>query len=129
MVNCYVYDAGALVAADRNDNFVWYLHKIALKDSTRIVVPAPVLAQAWRKSGQARLAMFLRPAKVWALDAELARSVGELCGAAKSPDIADATVAVLAARLNATVLTSDPHDISRLVEAQDSLRDVEIVKV
>jgi hypothetical protein len=124
-----LYDAGALLAAEREDRAVWRYHATTLRMGTRPVVPAPVVAQAWRKNRQARLAMLLKGSEVWPMDGALARAVGQLCATAKTTDIVDATVAVLAARLNATVITSDPQDITRLVDEQDALPRVEIVSV
>ncbi len=42
------YDAGALVAADRNDRRMWALHAGFLAEEVSPTVPAPVLAEAWR---------------------------------------------------------------------------------
>ena len=124
-----LYDAGALVAADRDDQTIWRFHATILRMEERPVVPTPVLAQTWRKAGQVRLAMLLNGSEIRPLDETLARAAGRLCGTAKTTDIVDATVAVLAVSLNATVLTSDPHDITRLVDCLHGLDRVEIVKV
>ena len=45
---------------------------------------------------------------------EDAKLVGELLRASGTTDVGDAHVAVLAARLRAPVITSDPDDISKL---------------
>src|SRR5260370_15625690 len=42
------YDTGALVAAERNDRRMWALHAVLLAEEVAPVVPAPVLAEAWR---------------------------------------------------------------------------------
>jgi hypothetical protein len=124
-----LYDAGALVAADRDDQTIWRFHTTILRMNKRPVVPTPVLAQAWRQPAQARLGMLLRGSDIRPLDDTLARAAGRLCGEAKTSDVVDATVAVLAVNLNATVLTSDPNDISRLVDCLHGLDRVEILKI
>jgi hypothetical protein len=61
-------------------------------------VPAGVVGQAWRDGRvQVNLARFLRSEEVdiIPLDEQLARSCGELCGAANSSDIIDASVVIL----------------------------------
>ncbi|HEY3000756.1 MAG TPA: hypothetical protein VGJ44_00275 [Kribbellaceae bacterium] len=47
----------------------------------------------------------------------LARAAGALCGRAATSDVVDALVVVLAARLGAAVVTSDPVDLARLADA------------
>jgi hypothetical protein len=42
------YDAGALIAAERNDRRMWALHAGFLAEEVAPVVPVPVLAEAWR---------------------------------------------------------------------------------
>src|SRR5687767_10305525 len=42
------YDTGALIAAERNDRAMWALHTGFLAEEVVPVVPAPVLAEAWR---------------------------------------------------------------------------------
>jgi PIN domain nuclease of toxin-antitoxin system len=125
----YVYDAGALVAADRNSDTFWSVHKATLSKDVSPVVPAPVVAQAWRKTEQVRIARLLKGSRVVPMDLALARRVGRLCGATSTTDVVDATVAVLAADLKATVLTSDPKDITHLVDELNALDRVEIVSV
>jgi hypothetical protein len=48
------------------------------------------------------------------LDLDEARAAGVLCGAADASDVIDASVALLARRQNAVVVTSDPGDIHHL---------------
>lgn len=129
MVEPVIYDAGALVAADRNDERLWQLHATALVEGVPVIVPAPVVAQAWRKPQQVRIARLLKYAEICPMDDALARKVGRLFGETKTFDIVDATVAILAAELHATVLTSDPGDITHLVDQQNALGRVEIVAI
>ena len=50
-----VYDAGVLIAADRNDRAVWADHRIRLEAGIIPVVPAPVIAQVSRSPAQVQL--------------------------------------------------------------------------
>jgi hypothetical protein len=76
-----------------------------------------VLAQVWRDGArQVLLARALRnPGLVEApLHHGDARLVGELLRDSDSADVVDAHVAVLAGRLRAPVITSDPGDLVKL---------------
>lgn len=112
-----VYDTGALVAGERNDRRLWALHDAALRRGISPVVPAGVLAQAWRGGPQARLSRLLRGCTVAALDRSLARAVGSLCANAKTSDVVDASVVLLARSRLAAVVTSDESDIRHLMAA------------
>lgn len=112
-----VFDAGALIAVDRGDKRMIALLLRALEHGRKIRVPAAVVGQAWRNGRtQASLARFLRSdeVEVVALDGQLARSCGELCGAAGTSDVIDALVVLLARRHRDPIVTSDPKDLHRL---------------
>ena len=112
-----VLDAGALIALDRGDKRMIALLHRALTQGRVFRVPAGVVGQAWRDGRiQATLARFLRSKEVAiiALDEQLARSCGELCGAADSSDIIDASVVILARERRDPIVTSDPNDLRRL---------------
>jgi len=112
-----VLDAGALIALDRGDKRMIALLHRALTQGRVFRVPAGVVGQAWRDGRiQATLARFLRSKEVEiiALDEQLARSCGELCGAADSSDIIDASVVILARERRDPIVTSDPSDLRRL---------------
>jgi hypothetical protein len=112
-----VLDAGALIALDRGDKRMIALLQRALAQGRAFRVPAGVVGQAWRDGCiQATLARFLRSVEVEiiALDEQLARSCGELCGAAGSSDIIDASVVILARERRDPIVTSDPNDLRRL---------------
>jgi predicted nucleic acid-binding protein len=112
-----VLDTGVLVAFDRNDRRVVAIVARALEHGDPLVVPAGVVAQAWRDGRtQARLARLLgSPAcEIDPLDDLAARSVGQLCGTSDTADITDASVALTARQRGLRVITSDPDDISRL---------------
>jgi hypothetical protein len=58
-MNSVVYDAAALVAADRNERRIWAEHKARLEFGVLPSVPAPVVAQVSRSPQQAQLRRFL----------------------------------------------------------------------
>jgi hypothetical protein len=110
-------DAGALIALDRGDRRILCLLQLAHADRRRIRIPAGVLGQVWRNgSRQALLARFLRArdVEVLPLDETLARAAGELCGAAGTSDVIDASVMLVARTHGDGVLTSDPGDLRKL---------------
>jgi hypothetical protein len=89
----------------------------ALAQARPFRVPAGVVGQAWRNGRvQVTLARFLRSDEVQVvpLDEHLARACGELCGAAGSPDVIDASVVILARVRRDPIVTSDPKDLRRL---------------
>ena len=51
-----VYDAGALIAAQRNDRALWADHRVRLEQGMIPIVPAAVIAQVNRSLHQAQLA-------------------------------------------------------------------------
>jgi predicted nucleic acid-binding protein len=112
-----VLDAGALIALERNDRMVWAALKRAALSSTDVIVPSTALAQVWRATAtQALLSRALSHCTIASFD-ELARRVGELCGRARTSDICDAHVAIVAATRGDVLYTSDPKDMRRLIRA------------
>ena len=112
-----VLDTGALIALDRGDKRMIALVQRALAQGRVFRVPAGVVGQAWRDGRvQASLSRFLRSdeVEIIPLDEQLARSCGELCGAANSPDVIDASVVILARERREPIITSDPTDLRRL---------------
>ena len=110
-------DTGALIALDRGDKRMIALLSEALAQGSVFRVPSGVVGQAWRDGRvQVTLARFLRSEEVEIvpLDAELARSCGELCGATKTSDVVDASVVILARKGRDPIVSSDPHDLRRL---------------
>jgi hypothetical protein len=112
-----VYDTGALVAGERGHRGMWALHEAALRDGLSPLVPAGVLAQAWRGGPQANLSRLLAGCTVAPLDEPLARAAGTLCGKAGTSDVVDASVVVLAHLAGAAIVTGDPGDLHRLITA------------
>jgi len=131
-VTALVLDAGALIALDRNDRRTWALLRVAADDNETIQVPAGVIGQAWRDGArQVLLVRALRHCDEVPLDGTAARAAGLLCGLTGTADVIDATVAVAAAALSrvdqAVIVTSDPHDLTRLIIQLDSAARVETV--
>lgn len=115
-----VLDAGALIALDRNDRAAWALLRVAADGNSPVHVPAGAIAQAWRNgSRQALLSRALRRCDEVPLDGALARAAGSLCGASRTADIVDASVAIVAAGRarhgDVAIATSDRGDISHLL--------------
>ena len=111
------FDAGGLVALDRNDRRVIALLARAAELGARITLPATALAQAIRRPAQqARLSRLLRQPNtaLVALDGPDATQVGILLAASRTTDIADAHVVICARRSAEPIVTSDPDDLERL---------------
>ena len=122
-----VYDAGALVAAERNDRRMWAEHRVRLELGLSVVVPAPVVAQVSRSPRQVQLRRLLAGCEVVGFDEASAHAVGRLLASSKTNDVVDATVVELAVRRRADIVTGDTRDLSRLVSvARARLRIVEI---
>jgi hypothetical protein len=121
-----VYDAGALLAAERGDDRMRALHRRFLLHGQSPYVPAPVLSQAWRGDPrQVGLARVLKGCAVTPTDEDTARRAGVLLGQSGTSDAVDAIVVVTALNLHAVVVTSDPKDLRRLGDAAlESLRMV-----
>lgn len=113
------YDKGALLVAERNDRAMWALHMGFLALDVVPVVPAPVLAEAWRKGARhSSLAKFLEGCVVEDLDDTKARRVGVLAGRTKFDDIVNVAVVEGALRRNDDVIvTSNASRIRTIADA------------
>jgi rRNA-processing protein FCF1 len=112
-----VLDSGALIGIERGDERMSALLEASLKSPVRFLVPAGVLAQAWRDGArQTRLARFLKTplVEVLPLSEAQARAVGVLCGLAGTSDVVDASVVLSAREHRCAVITFDPKDLSVL---------------
>lgn len=118
------YDTGALIAAESNVRGLWALHRRALERGLRPVVPAGVLAQAWRGGPQPQLSRLLKGCQIEDLTQVRARAAGAACGRAGSSDVVDASVAVGAIARRDLVITGDVQDITRLADALSAPLDV-----
>src|SRR3954451_18331198 len=98
-----VYDAGALIAADRSERNVWADHRARLELGVVPVTTAPVVAQVSRSGRQAQLRRFLRGCEVVPFAADDAHEIGALAGRSQSSDVVDLHVVALAYRLGFAV--------------------------
>jgi hypothetical protein len=122
------YDTGALVAAERNDRAMWALHAGFLAEEVAPVVPAPVLAEAWRGGGrQASLSRLLAMCEVESMSEDQARRVGVLAGRSAHDDIVDVAVVEGAVRRRDAVVTSNDAHIRAIAEAAGSRLHIEHV--
>ena len=109
------FDAGGLIALDRDDRRVLALIARATERGMRITIPATALAQAMRNPArQARLRRLIRQAgtDLIPLDGPDATAVGLLLARTATADIVDAHVVICAQRAGQAVVTSDPDDLS-----------------
>lgn len=116
-VNGITFDAGGLIALDRDDRRVLAILARAAERGMRITIPATALAQAIRAPArQARLARLIRQpgTDLVALDGPDATAVGLLLARTATADIVDAHVVVCARRTGQAVVTSDADDLRRI---------------
>jgi len=116
-VNGVTFDAGGLIALDRNDRRVLALVARAAERGMRITIPATALAQAMRNPArQARLSRLIRQAgtDLIALNGPDATAAGLLLAQTATADVVDAHVAVCARRAGQAVVTSDAADLRRI---------------
>lgn len=116
-MNGITFDAGGLIALDRNDRRVIALIARATERGARITIPTTALAQAMRSPArQARLSRLIRQAEtdVMALNGPDATAVGLLLARTATADIVDAHVVVCARRAGQAVVTSDARDLRRI---------------
>ncbi len=118
-----VFDAGALIALERRNEDIRTLLRTVRRSNLPVVIPANVVAQAWRNGArQALLAKFL--AEPWVrivpVDEELAKAAGVLLARTGTTDAVDASVVVTAVKLGLRrIVTSDPEDIAILAPTLD----------
>lgn len=110
---------GALITLERRDDRVVALLQRTVERHQRLLVPAGVVAQAWRNQQQVRIARLLRSpdVEVVPLDAAAARAVGVLLGRSRTTDTVDAHVVVVARTTGSSVASSDPDDLHHLAPA------------
>jgi len=116
-VNGIVFDAGGLIALERNDRRVFSILDTALEDGDRLIVPATALAQVIRNPArQVRLWRMIQfdKTEVIPLDGSQAQAVGALLARTSTSDITDAHVVVCAQMASYAILTSNPLDLKRL---------------
>jgi hypothetical protein len=112
-----VLDAGALIAFERGDARMRALCREAVRTGARLIVPAGVVGQVVRdprRQVALRAVLGGSPTEIPPLDRILAEAAGVLCGRAGTTDVIDASVALIARRERAVVVTSDPDDLRSL---------------
>jgi predicted nucleic acid-binding protein len=109
-----IYDAGVLIAAERNDRRVWAEHRVRLEEGIVPITTAPVVAQVSRSAQQVQLRRLLRGCEIVGFGTDHAHDVGSLLGASNTSDVVDAHLAIVASARRALVVTSDVRDIERL---------------
>ena len=116
-----VYDAGALIAADRGEFAFRRRHQRFLENRYEPVVPVPVFAQVYRDDPrQHGLHTLMSTCDLHRADAEIAKAAGRALRLTGTADAVDAIVAATAAKLGAPVITSDPGDIAALLAALEA---------
>jgi hypothetical protein len=117
-----VYDAGALIAAERNDRALWADHRVRLEQGMIPIVAAAVIAQVSQSSRQAQLRRLLRGCDVSVgATSPTSTRTPHTASAGSSPmlaphDVVDGAVAAAVAR-SAAVVTSDRADIAHLLHS------------
>jgi hypothetical protein len=126
-----VLDAGALIALSRGSGSARASVKRAIRRGYSIVVPTPVVAQVHRGSwDRASMDRTLKAVDMFvATSLETALYAGVLLGRADHSDAVDGVVVAEAVQARSTILTSDPDDIGRLVDADEAGRDVYVEAV
>jgi predicted nucleic acid-binding protein len=118
----FVFDAGALIALERQQPFMLGILDRIYRGSAEAVIPRTVIAQVWRGTArQANISRLMRAGDrgkgaviIDELTAERARQIGVAIGKTSHPDIVDVHVALAAAERGHAVLTSDDADIARV---------------
>jgi uncharacterized membrane-anchored protein len=110
-------DAGAFLAAEKDSRPIWVILKAARKHGARLTTPAPVVAQVWRATPHPDIARLLKACEVDDLVESSAKEIGKLIGECRTHDVVDGAVVVGAVARGDAILTSDPDDIQRLVDA------------
>jgi len=127
-VSGLTYDSGALIAAERNERRMWLLHQRALMRGVRPVVPAGVLAEAYRSTRQVSLSRLLRGCRVEPLDERSARAAGALLArCVADPGAVGASVAEGALRRGDAVVTGNADHLRAL--ADGASRKLEVIAV
>jgi hypothetical protein len=114
-----VLDAGALVAIDRRDRAIGAQLRVLQQQAIPLRTSAAVVGQVWRnRRRQANLARVLGGVGAEPLDKDQGKKIGELLSQTGSADVVDAHVALLVTPGD-LVLTSDPGDVSALLQTRE----------
>jgi predicted nucleic acid-binding protein len=108
-----VLDTGALVALERRKQRAMHVWVMARRDKIDLVVPGVVISEWWRGRTDVR-ERILAGLTVEPVGVQLGKMAGEAIAATPGAGAVDAVVMALAARLGATVFTSDVDDLEEL---------------
>ena len=115
MIPRYVFDTGALIAAERGKARAARFLRLVRIGRARILIPLPVVAEWWRGRSDAREEILAAGQVVASLSA--AQAAGVALGRLRDVDARltiDAIVMATAALADAVVVTGDPEDFERL---------------
>ena len=115
MIPRYVFDTGAMVAAERGKDRAARFLKLVAIGRAKLLIPLPVVAEWWRGRTDAREELLAAGQIVASVDA--AKAAGVALGRAKNVDAKltiDAIVMATAALADAMVVTGDVDDFVRL---------------
>ena len=116
----FIYDAGVLVAAERDDRKLWAEHRVRLELGLNPVITAPVVSQVSRSPRQASLHRFLRGCELVPFAVEEAVAVGALLARSGTSDVVDAQFAITASRVGGVLVTGDDSDTAVLASHVES---------
>jgi hypothetical protein len=106
---------------------MWARFELARRAHVSLLTHGGIVAQVFRGGArQAQLAMALAAVEVLPLDDRLGRAAGRLLSRSRTTDALDSALVAMA-RSGDRILTSDPHDLTRLLEA--ARVEVELVVV
>jgi len=109
----YIFDTGALIAAERHDTWVERYIELAERGLARITIPAPCLIEWWASRTDKREAI-LRLSTVDLLSVSIFQAAGVARAAVKGAMPIDSVVIATAALLNGAVVTRDVEDFAAL---------------
>ena len=113
-----VLDAGGLIAVDRLERKVGAILRVAQQEKMSVRTSAAGVAQVWRSGSlQTNLARVLAGIETASLDSVTGRSVGEVLALSSTADVVDGHLGIIV-RSGDTVLTSDPKDIKKILNAR-----------
>jgi hypothetical protein len=122
-----ILDAGAFVAIERRDRRIEAMLRVLHEQRVPLWTSAAVVAQVWRSGRkQVLIARILSGVGVRALGPGDDTRIGELLAVSRTDDVIDGHVALLADDAD-RIVTSDPRDLARLIEARGV--DAEIVTI
>jgi hypothetical protein len=122
-----ILDAGAFIAIERRDRRIEAMLRVLHKQRVPLWTSAAVVAQVWRSARkQALLARILPGIGVRALAPGDDTRIGELLAITGTDDVIDGHVVLLADDKD-RIVTSDPDDLARLIEARGV--DAEVITV